>query len=74
MSITKIIACSSGSKSRRTSALKSSGLSRISIGRIVLVERESLWSPVELEYVRRLLKLSLFQTMRLLDAEEGVLW
>jgi len=53
--------------------LKSSGLSRISIGRIVLVERESLRSLVRLEYVGRLLKVSLFQTMCLLDAEEGVL-
>ncbi len=44
------------------------------MGRIVLVEKESLWSPVGLECVRNLLKLSLFQTVRLLDAEEGVLW
>ena len=43
------------------------------MGRIVLVERESLWSSVELECVRNVLKISLFQTVRLLDAEEGVL-
>lgn len=44
------------------------------MGRIVLVGKGSLWSPVGLKYVRSLLKLSLFQNVRLLDAEEGVLW
>ena len=44
------------------------------MGRIVLVEKESLWNTVGLECLRSLLKLSLFQSVRLLDAKEGVLW
>jgi hypothetical protein len=43
------------------------------MGRMVLMERESLWSPVGLECVRRLLKLSPFQAVCLLDAKKGVL-
>ena len=43
------------------------------MGRMVLMERESLWSPVALGCARRLLKLSLFQTVCLLDAKEGIL-
>ena len=44
------------------------------MGKMVLMKRELLWSPVGPECARRLLKLSPFQTVCLLDAKKGVLW